>query len=73
MNIESGNVFNVVPEGQEQVCFSTSPDGMFENIPWASARISLPRELAVNLAVWLALIADPSGEQFNRIGKEILK
>lgn len=34
---------------------------------------SLPREMALNFAAWLARVADPDGEDFQRLYEEIRK
>ncbi len=68
---DTGNLFEVLAVGDGGIQFRSSPAGLFEGLPWAQAQIQVPRELALNLAAWLALLADPTGKEFERIGEEI--
>ncbi len=59
--MDSANYFEVMVVG-EMVYF---------HCPWQEDHTVMPRGQALNLAAWLALMADPTGKEFERIGKEI--
>jgi len=69
---DTSNLFRVVnsPVG-DYVQFRY--DGPADGIPWYFCRIKLPRRAALNLAVWLAAMADPGRLLFDRMFQEINK
>jgi hypothetical protein len=58
--LDSGNHFGVAASG-EQFGIMKMP------VRW------LARDEAINLAAWLMVMADPTGEAFERVVKEIVK
>ena len=65
MNFDSSNKFLVGARGETVMVMSGVGLGGF------SARIAMTKEDALNLAAWLSVIADPSGEEFARLVAEI--
>jgi Iap family predicted aminopeptidase len=68
--MDSGNHFQVRRTTMDEIAFSIFQD--IDGKRW-ELRAQLDPALALNLAAWLALVADPPGEEFCRLYNEIKK
>lgn len=70
--MDSSNQFAVGVKG-DRILFSPAPDQFLMRQPLHIPRLELTREQALNLGAWLVTLADPTGEEFEKLRQEIQK